>query len=153
MAELLKKMSEINAVSGNENDIRNLIIAEIKDKVDDITIDTMGNVIAYKKGSDSGKKIAVAVNMDEPGFIISGVTEKGYLKFKAVGNIDPRKIISKRVVIGADKIKGVIGMKAIHLQTGQSPNVKMLWQFQSCLLTSVQRTKRMRKSTLNSAIM
>ncbi len=42
-------MSEINAVSGNENDIRNLIIAEIKDKVDDITIDTMGNVIAYKK--------------------------------------------------------------------------------------------------------
>ena len=117
MAELLKKMSEINAVSGNENDIRNLIIAEIKDKVDDITIDTMGNVIAYKKGSDSGKKIAVAVNMDEPGFIISGVTEKGYLKFKAVGNIDPRKIISKRVVIGADKIKGVIGMKAIHLQT------------------------------------
>ena len=95
MAELLKKMSEINAVSGNENDIRNLIIAEIKDKVDDITVDTMGNVIAYKKGSDSGKKIAVAVNMDEPGFIISGVTEKGYLKFKAVGNIDPRKIISK----------------------------------------------------------
>ena len=117
MAELLKKMSEINAVSGNENDIRNLIIAEIKDMVDDITIDTMGNVIAYKKGSDSGKKIAVAVNMDEPGFIISGVTEKGYLKFKAVGNIDPRKIISKRVVIGADKIQGVIGMKAIHLQT------------------------------------
>ena len=117
MAELLKKMSEINAVSGNENDIRNLIIAEIKDKVDDITVDTMGNVIAYKKGSDSGKKIAVAVNMDEPGFIISGVTEKGYLKFKAVGNIDPRKIISKKVVIGADKIKGVIGMKAIHLQT------------------------------------
>lgn len=49
-------MSEINAVSGNENDIRNLIIAEIKDKVDDITVDTMGNVIAYKKGSDSGKK-------------------------------------------------------------------------------------------------
>ena len=49
-------MSEINAVSGNENDIRNLIIAEIKDNVDDITVDTMGNVIAYKKGSDSGKK-------------------------------------------------------------------------------------------------
>ena len=39
------------------------------------------------------------------------------MKFKAVGNIDPRKIISKKVVIGADKIKGVIGMKAIHLQT------------------------------------
>ncbi len=41
-----------------------MIIAEIKDNVDDITVDTMGNVIAYK-GSDSGKKIAVTVNMDE----------------------------------------------------------------------------------------
>ena len=68
MAELLKKMSEINAVSGNENDIRNLIIAEIKDNVDDITVDTIGNVIAYKKGSDSGKKCAFAVILAEPGF-------------------------------------------------------------------------------------
>lgn len=77
MAELLKKMSEINAVSGNENDIRNLIIAEIKDKVDDITVDTMGNVIAYKKGSDGGKKIAVAVNMDESGFYHKRSNRKG----------------------------------------------------------------------------
>ena len=74
-------------------------------------------LLHIKKAVTAVKKIAVAVNMDEPGFIISGVTEKGYLKFKAVGNIDPRKIISKKVVIGADKIKGVIGMKAIHLQT------------------------------------
>ena len=82
MAELLKKMSEINAVSGNENDIRNLIIAEIKDNVDDITVDTMGNVnCILKKAVTAVKKIAVTVNMDEPGFIISGVTEKGYLKF------------------------------------------------------------------------
>ena len=56
MAELLKKMSEINAVSGNENDIRNLIIAEIKDKVDDITVDTMGNVIDIKKAVTAVKK-------------------------------------------------------------------------------------------------
>ncbi len=65
MAKTLKKMSEINAVSGNENDIRNLIIAEIKDNVDDITVDTMGNVIAYKKGSDSGRKIAKFVESNK----------------------------------------------------------------------------------------
>ena len=72
-----------------------MIIAEIKDNVDDITVDTMGNVIAYK-GSDSGKKIAVTVNMDEPGFIMRS-NRKGYLKFKAVGNIDPRKLFQKRL--------------------------------------------------------
>ncbi len=152
MAELLKKMSEINAVSGNENDIRNLIIAEIKDNVDDITVDTMGNVIAYKKGSDSGKKIAVAVNMDEPGFIISGVTEKGYLKFKAVGNIDPRKIISKKVVIGADKIKGVIGMKAIHLQT-KSERENVVAASKLFIDIGAKDKEDAEKNTLNSAIM
>lgn len=54
-------------------------------------------MLLHIKKAVTAVKIAVAVNMDEPGFIISGVTEKGYLKFKAVGNIDPRKIISKRL--------------------------------------------------------
>ena len=54
--------------------------------------------------------------MDEVGFIISGVTEKGFLQFKTVGGIDTRVIISKKVVIGKNKVRGVIGMKAIHLQ-------------------------------------
>ncbi len=85
--------------------------------------------------------------MDEPGFIISGVTERGYLKFKAVGNIDPRKIISKKVVIGADKIKGVIGMKAIHLQT-KSERENVVAASKLLYVTSVQRTKRMRKSSV-----
>ena len=49
-------MSEINAVSGNENDIRNLIIAEIKDKVDDITVDTMGMLLHIKKAVTAVKK-------------------------------------------------------------------------------------------------
>ncbi len=116
MAELLKRLSEANGVSGNETAVREIIAAEIKNDIDDIIIDSMGNLIAYKKGADSSKAIAVTVNTDEAGFIVSGITDKGYIKFKPVGNIDPRKIISKRVNIGG-KIKGVIGMKAIHLQT------------------------------------
>ncbi len=117
MAELLRIMSETNGVSGNEHLIRDVIIDAIKNDVDDITVDSMGNIIVYKKGRDSSKKIAVTANIDEPGFILSDITDKGYLKFKAVGNIDPRKIISKKVIVGEDNVKGIIGMKAIHLQT------------------------------------
>lgn len=117
MAELLKILSETNGVSGNENAVRDMIIGKIKDNADEIHVDSMGNVIALKKGTDEGKTIAVTANMDEPGFIISGITDKGYLKFKAVGMVDARKLVSKKVVIGTDKVKGVIGMKAIHLQT------------------------------------
>lgn len=113
---LLKKLCEENGVSGNERAIRELILAEIRSKADDIKIDAMGNIIAFKKGRRSDKKIMLAAHMDEVGFIISGITEKGYLEFKIVGGIDTRVLISKRVTVGADKVKGVIGMKAIHLQ-------------------------------------
>lgn len=116
MAELLKRLSEAHGVSGNEHVVRELILGEIRDKTDEVTCDSMGNLIAFKKGKERCKTIAVAANMDEPGFIVSGITDKGYLKFKAVGNIDPRKVVSKKVVT-ASGVKGVIGMKAIHLQT------------------------------------
>jgi endoglucanase len=66
--------------------------------------------------SGTGKKLLVTAHMDEPGFILSGITDKGYIKFKSVGSMDSRTIISKRVAIGDNKIMGVIGMKAIHLQ-------------------------------------
>lgn len=117
MAELLKMLSETNGVSGNEKNVREIILRELSSVADDIRIDTMGNITALKKGAHSGIKTAVTANMDEAGFIISSVTDKGYLKFKPVGKIDPRKIISKRVVIGENGVKGIIGMKAIHLQT------------------------------------
>ena len=117
MADIMKRLSEENGVSGNETALRNLIIDEIEEYADNIEADTMGNLIALKKGKSSSKTLAVTANIDEPGFIVSAVTDTGYLKFKAVGTIDPRKVISKKVVIGDNKIKGVIGMKAIHLQT------------------------------------
>lgn len=113
---LLKKLCEENGVSGNEDAIRDIILSEIKDKADDIKIDTMGNIIAFKKGASSDKKVMLAAHMDEVGFIISGITDNGYLQFKTVGGIDTRVIISKRVTVGKNKVKGIIGMKAIHLQ-------------------------------------
>lgn len=115
MACLLEILSNEIGVSGNENKIRDIIIKEITPYADKIKIDTMGNVIAFKQGT-SNKKIMLTAHMDEPGFIVSSITDSGYLKIRTVGTIDPRVIVSKRVLIGDNKIKGVIGMKAIHLQ-------------------------------------
>ncbi len=114
---LLKRLCEENGVSGNEDKIRAIILDEIKPYADKITVDDLGNIIAFKKGKRATKKVMLASHMDEVGFIISGITDKGYLKFKTVGGIDTRVLISKKVRIGDDKIPGIIGMKAIHLQT------------------------------------
>lgn len=128
---LLESLCNASGVSGNEAEIRNIIISEIKPYCDEIFVDSIGNVIALKKGKDHSKKVMLSAHMDEVGFIISGITDKGYLEFKKVGGIDTRVIISKNVLVGDKKIPGVIGMKAIHLQSKgereEVPKVKSLF--------------------------
>ncbi len=116
MAFSLKKFSELSAVSGNEGEARKYIISNTENLCDDIYVDSMGNIIAFKKGKSDKYKLMLGTNIDEAGFIVSDITDKGYIKIKSVGSIDPRTLISKRVAIGNSHVKGVIGMKAIHLQ-------------------------------------
>lgn len=128
---LLKALCEANGVSGNEGAVRKLILEQITPLADDIKIDSIGNILAMKKGRSSAKKIMLAAHMDEVGLIISGITEKGFLEFKTVGGIDTRVLISKRVAVGEKRVKGVIGIKAIHLQEKSEretvPKVKNLF--------------------------
>lgn len=112
----IKELCNLDGVSGSEGDVRAFILDKIKPYTENIEIDSIGNVIAKRKGRKSGKTVMIAAHMDEVGFIISGITEKGFLEFKTVGGIDTRVIISKRVRIGRDKTPGVIAMKAVHLQ-------------------------------------
>lgn len=112
---LIKELTELNGVSGDETAVRNFIKEKIEPYADEITVDSMGNLIALKRGS-SAKRVMLSAHMDEVGFILSGITDKGFLEFKTVGGIDTRVIISKKVTVGKNKIPGVIGMKAIHLQ-------------------------------------
>lgn len=116
---LLKKLSEINSVSGNEKSIRDFIISEIKDSVDDVRIDKIGNIIAYKKGKIDNPKIMVSAHMDEVGLLVNQIDSEGLLGFTLVGDIDNRVLISKPVLVGDNNILGVIGAKPIHLQKSE----------------------------------
>lgn len=114
---LLKKLTEAAGVSGGEQEIRSFIVDTIKTKVDDVKIDSLGNIIAYKKGKKMpDKKIMLTAHMDEVGLIVVGIEDSGLIKFKTVGGIDSRILLSKTVYIGEDKVLGVIGAKPIHLQ-------------------------------------
>jgi len=113
---LLKKLTEANGVSGNEDEVRRIIIEEITPFVDNIKVDVIGNIIASKNHHLSGPKLMLAAHMDEVGFMVVSIESNGLLKFRAVGGIDSRILVSKHVVIGENKINGVIGAKAIHLQ-------------------------------------
>lgn len=113
---LIKELTDLNGISGNENEVRDYIISKIENLCDSYKVDSIGNIIAFKRGSGSKQKIMLSAHMDEVGFIVSGHTEKGFIKFKAVGGIDDRILPGKKVVIGKKKLSGVIGIKPIHQQ-------------------------------------
>ncbi len=113
----LKTLCGLNGPSGNERLVRKYIFEEAKKLCDDVTIDRMGNVICRKKGSNpDAPHVALAAHMDEVGFIVWGHTEDGMLRIRPIGGIDPRVIVSKWVIVN-EEIPGIIGAKAIHLQT------------------------------------
>ncbi len=115
----LKTLCELNGASGDEGAVRRALIEAAKPLCDSVKIDRMGNVIAYKKGKTGARHVLFSAHMDEIGFIILDATEDGLLKFRPIGGIDPRVAVSKYVVVGEKRVKGVIGALAIHLQSAE----------------------------------
>ena len=112
---LLKELTELTGVSGNEDEVREFIKKEALLYATEIKVDSMGNLICYKKGKSSKYKIMLSAHMDEVGFIVTGHKE-GVIKFSPIGGIDERILPGTRVLVGDKKIPGVIGSKPIHLQ-------------------------------------
>lgn len=110
---MLKDLCLLNGTSGREEAVRNYIIEKIKDKCE-YSVDSLGSVIALKKGKKApDKKVLLAAHTDEVGFIITDITDDGYLCFAPVGGIDAAVVLGRRVDING--IKGVVGAKAVHL--------------------------------------
>lgn len=118
MLEMLKELTALPGVSSNEDAVREYIIKKLESFKDVIyRIDPLGNVIVEKRGNEPSKqKIMISAHMDEVGFIITNITDEGFLKFSPVGGIDPRVVLGRRVIIGEKEVLGVIGTKAVHLQ-------------------------------------
>ncbi len=137
MLRTLKKLCLLDGVTGSEEEVRGYIKARALKYTDDVREDRMGNLIVVKHAAridsvpsgqnncpapkqSSGQcgaplpKLMVAAHMDEVGFMISQITDAGYLKFMPVGGIDPRIAFNRRVRVGEKKIPGVTGLKAVH---------------------------------------
>ncbi len=114
---LLNKICKEPGAPGYEQKIRNLVISEVEKYVDNIKVDNMGNVLAFKKGRKR-KKIMVAAHMDEIGFMVTHIDENGFVFFHNLGGFDPKTLTSQRVIIhGKKDIIGVMGSKPVHLMS------------------------------------
>lgn len=117
---LLERLCNARGVSGDESEVRDIIIDEIKYIADDIKVDNLGNIIALKKGKKRfAPKLMLSAHMDEVGFIVNYITDEGFLKISAVGGINAGTILGKGVCVGKRKVPGVIGVKPVHLLDGK----------------------------------
>lgn len=115
---LLKKLTEAIGPSGYEDSIRDIVIDELKSYADSLWVDSLGNVIAVKKGSRGSARLMIAAHMDEIGLIISYIDERGFLRFQPIGGVSERTLLGQRIVIktfNGNIVRGVIGTKPPHI--------------------------------------
>lgn len=116
MLELLRQLTDARGVTGDEAEVAALILELCKDRSDSAEIDALGNVIAFKKGKSSEKTVMADAHMDEVGLYVNHIGDEGLIKCTTLG-IDPRVVNGRRVLVGPNRIKGVLGTKPIHLQS------------------------------------
>lgn len=120
---MLKELTDAKGIPGNEREPRQVMEKFIAPFADKIEYDNLGSLIAEKIGDANGPKIMVAGHLDEVGFMISKIDDKGFLSFQTVGGWWSQVMLAQRVTIvtrKGDTITGVIGSKPPHILTADA---------------------------------
>lgn len=96
--DLLKRLCDAPGISGREDGIRAIVLEELNGLVDSISVDALGNVIGVKAGN-GGPRVAISGHMDEIGFYVKHIDEKGFLRLHPVGGFDARVLVAQRVAV------------------------------------------------------
>ncbi|AEV39171.1 M42 glutamyl aminopeptidase [Pseudovibrio sp. FO-BEG1] len=123
--DLLRRLCETPGVPGHEHRVRDLILKEIEGLFDDVQTDAMGSLICRRdarrptKKGEKPKKVMLLCHMDEIGFLVSHITDKGFIYVHPVGGFDARNLFSRRVLVSTDEgdLKGVMNAagRPIHI--------------------------------------
>jgi endoglucanase len=120
--ELLNIICTTPGAPGFEKKVRDLVINEVKDLVDEVEVDNMGNVYAIKRGTGD-KRVMIGAHMDEIGFIVTHIDDSGFIHFHTLGGFDPKTLTAQRVIIhGKKDIIGVMSSKPIHVMSPEERN-------------------------------
>jgi endoglucanase len=118
---LLKQLCNACAISGDEGEVRAIVLDQVRSHAEDVQVDALGNVLVTKLGRTPSRKkrlrVMLAAHMDEVGFMLTSDDGSGIFRFDTVGGLDIRQLAGKPVWVGHDHIPGVIGAKPIHLTT------------------------------------
>ena len=115
---MLERLCNAVAVSGDEGEVRRIVLEAVTPHADEVRVDALGNVLAVKRGSGNRRpRVMLDAHMDEVGFMIVADDGKGYFQFQVIGGIRPSHLLGKHVIAGKDHQLGVIGTKPVHLSS------------------------------------
>lgn len=114
--DLIERLSNLSGVSGDERDVRQVIVDEIAPFEADYEVDPLGNLLVKQSPQDGVRtlNVMVAAHMDEVGFMLTAREGEGIYRFDKVGGIPDKYVAGKAVLVGPDEIPGVIGVKPVH---------------------------------------
>jgi tetrahedral aminopeptidase len=115
---LLERLCNAVSVSGDESEVRKIVLEEIEPYADETKVDALGNVLATRAGRGAKRlRVMLDAHMDEVGFMLVADDNEGLYQFERIGGIDARNLVGKQVVVGKEHTLGVLGAKPIHLTT------------------------------------
>jgi len=119
LIERLEKYCLTPAMAGFEDEMIKKLKADLKDHVDEIRVDVLGNVIATIKGtSPEGSDLMIFAHTDSLGMIVKGVEDNGFIRIERVGGVPERILAASNVILQTSSgkiVNGVIGFVSHHL--------------------------------------
>ncbi|HRP52924.1 MAG TPA: M42 family metallopeptidase [Fluviicola sp.] len=120
--QLLAEICKTPGAPGHEERVRQVVIRELSGICDELKVDNMGNVYAIRRGA-SNRAAMVGAHMDEIGFMVTHIDDKGFIRFTTLGGFDPKTLTAQRVIIhGKEDVIGVMASKPIHVMTPDERN-------------------------------
>lgn len=115
--DVLRELCDANGISGNESNVRKVFASHLQPVSEEILRDRSGGIVGVKTGDASGPRVLIAGHLDEIGFMVTHITDEGFLKFQTIGGWWSQVVLSQRVIVQTREgdLLGVTGSKPPHI--------------------------------------
>ncbi|WP_309571126.1 M42 family metallopeptidase [Deinococcus sp.] len=124
--DVLMHLSNLPGVPGQEDAVRDFVLRELDGLADEVRVDALGNVIAFRaarkpKKGEKVERVMVSAHMDEIGFLVRFIDDQGYLRVQALGGFDTRNLFARNVTVHTrgGTLPGILtpGGRPVHIAT------------------------------------
>ena len=115
--DLFKQLTEFPSVSGYEKELRRFVKERLSAYTQEFVQDNLGSLFGVLRGDNNGPKVMVAGHLDEVGFMVSGISDKGMLSLQPIGGWWSQTVLAQRlqVITPNGPVIGVVGSIPTHL--------------------------------------